>query len=236
MGKHREAVEELLELLWTADEDGLLPLDRQELPQSLRCFLPHPIDGRGADLQATIDAAIRGRLVDVVSGVCLQLSAAGRTAAEPIVRRHRLTESLLAGVLDVSDASVEATACQMEHILNAEVTDAVCAFLGHPPVCPHGRVIPRGSCCLAATAVVAPIILPLHQLAIGEEGAVAFIHTARQQYRERLSLFGLMPGRHLRVRQARPTLVIALGETELALDREAGREIYIRRRRSTPEG
>lgn len=230
MNTAHEAVEELLELLWTAGEDGLLPLDRKALPDSLRCFLPHPIDSDGIDLQQTIDAAIQQGLVDVVSGARLQLSAAGRAAAEPVVRRHRLTESLLAGVLEVSEASVESTACQMEHILNSEVTDAVCTFLGHPPVCPHGRAVPRGACCAGASTVVPSIVVPLRQLAAGEEGAVAFIHTTRQQYRERLSLFGVMPGRRVRVRQTRPTLVIALGETDLALDREAGREIYIRRR------
>ncbi|MBI4353753.1 MAG: metal-dependent transcriptional regulator [Candidatus Omnitrophica bacterium] len=226
----REAVEELLELLWTADEDDLLPLDRHRLPQSLRCFLPHPIEENGGDLQRTIEEAIQQGLVEIVSGVCVQLSLTGRQTAEPVVRRHRLTESLLAGVLDVSEASMESTACQMEHILNVEVTDAVCTFLGHPPVCPHGRSIPRGVCCQRAEKSVAPLLVPLGQLAVGAEGAVAFIHTGRSAYRQRLSLLGLMPGRRLRVKQVRPTLVIAVGETELALDREAGQEIFVRRR------
>ena len=40
---------------------------------------------------------------------------------------------------------------------------------------------------------------------------------------------GLAPGRHLRLRQAQPALVVKVGETELALDHEAGREIFVRR-------
>ena len=31
----------------------------------------------------------------------------------------------------------------MEHVLSPLVNDAVCAFLGHPPTCPHGGPIPQ---------------------------------------------------------------------------------------------
>ena len=36
---HEEQIEELLELCWTAAEDGLVPLDRDRLPTQ-ECFLP----------------------------------------------------------------------------------------------------------------------------------------------------------------------------------------------------
>jgi Mn-dependent DtxR family transcriptional regulator len=32
-------------------------------------------------------------------------------------------------------------------VLTPEVTDRICAFLGHPATCPHGSQIPRGPCC-----------------------------------------------------------------------------------------
>lgn len=229
MGAMRESVEELLELLWTAAEDGLTPLDRGQLPESLRCFVPHPIEAGGGDLQASIDEALAKGFLEVVAGGRIQLSAQGRGQAEPVVRRHRLAENLLAGVLELSDQAVESTACQMEHILSAEVSDAVCAFLGHPPACPHGRLIPRGPCCAAARDHLEPLIIPAAQLAAGEAGRVAFIHTRRPQYRQRLSQLGLVPGTLIRIRQRRPTLVIQVGHTELALDRQAGDEVFVRR-------
>ena len=160
----------------------------------------------------------------------------GRTRAETVVRRHRLTEVLLHSVLDVSEASLESTACQVEHILNPEVTDAVCTFLGHPPSCPHGRSIPGGPCCQAAIAMVEPLIVPLGRLVIGEEAVVAFVHTKRHAYLHRLAAFGLVPARRIRVRQIHPSLVVQLGETELALDQHAGREIFVKRRHSAWPG
>jgi DtxR family Mn-dependent transcriptional regulator len=225
----REQQEELLELCWTAAEDGISPLDRDRLPAQLVCFLPHPIEPAGQNEQGAIDGLLAEGLLSA-DGRRVELSASGRQAAREIVRRHRLTEVLLHSVLNVSDASVEATACQVEHILNAEVTDAVCAFLGHPPSCPHGRAIPSGACCARAEAIVEPLIVPLGRLAVGEQASIALIHSARPGYLQRLSAFGVAPGRHIRLRQTRPALVIQIGETELGLDQQAAREIFVRRR------
>jgi DtxR family Mn-dependent transcriptional regulator len=229
MNPSREHVEELLELCWTAAEDGLVPLDRDHLPAQLLCFLPHPIEPDGGFQQATIDVMIQQELL-LAEGRRIQLSPAGVPRAQEIVRRHRLTEVLLHNVLDVSEESMESTACQVEHVLNAEVTDAVCAFLGHPPICPHGRGIPRsGRCCEAARATVEPLIVPLDRLALGEEATVAFVHTVRRAYLQRLSAFGVAPGCRLRLRQTQPALVIQVGQTELALDHRAGQEVFVRK-------
>lgn len=229
-----EAMEELLELCWTAAEDGLIPLDRDRLPAQLRCFLPHPIAPNGDDPQRTMDAMIEQRLLLSMERR-IQLSPDGERLAREIVRRHRVAEVLLHNVLEVSEASMESTACQVEHILNAEVTDAVCAFLGHPPTCPHGHAIPRGACCDLLRATV-PLIVPLAQLALGEEATVAFVHTSRHAYLQRLHAFGLAPGTKLRLRQTTPALVIRMGETELALDTHAGREIFVRRQYDAHHG
>ena len=35
----------------------------------------------------------------------------------------------------------------IEHVLDANLTDSVCTFIGHPRVCPHGKPIPTGACC-----------------------------------------------------------------------------------------
>ena len=230
MPVHREHIEELLELCWTAAEDGLVPLDRDQLPAQLLCFLPHPIEPDGALQQETIEAMIQQGLL-LADDRRIQLSPTGARQAQEVVRRHRLTEVLLSNVLEVSEESMESTACQVEHILNAEVTEAVCTFLGHPPSCPHGRAIPKGRCCEAPLAAVEPLIVPLSGLAIGEEAAIAYLHTKRHAYLQRLSAMGLAPGRLLRLRQRHPALVIQVGETELALDTQAGQEIFVRRNR-----
>jgi DtxR family Mn-dependent transcriptional regulator len=233
MPVHAEAIEELLELCWTAAEDGLILLDRDQLPTQLLCFLPHPIESDGNRQQEIIDAMVQQGFL-LADGRQIKLSPMGNMRAQEIVRRHRLTEVLLHNVLAVSEASMESTACQVEHVLNPEVTEAVCAFLGHPPSCPHGRTIPQGNCCKVTLAVVEPLLVPLGRLKIGERATVAFVHTKRHEYLKRLGAIGLAPGSHIRLRQTQPSLVIQVGETELALDRAAGKEIFVRRHSGHP--
>jgi len=78
----------------------------------------------------------------------LHFTDRGRQRAEDVIRRHRLAERLFIQALKVEDEKeIEEQACKFEHILSPEVTDKICAFLGHPETCPHGSPIPRGTCC-----------------------------------------------------------------------------------------
>lgn len=233
MTVRQEHLEEFLELCWTAGEDGLMPLDRDRIPARLVCFLPNPIEPEETAHDDVITVMLQQGLL-IGEGRLIRLSAVGRAKAQEIVRRHRLTEVLLGSVLEVSETSVESTACQAEHILNAEVTEAVCVFLGHPERCPHGRAIPRGACCTAAQAAVQPLLVPLARLAIGDEATVMAMQTKRREYLQRLHAFGVAPGRRIRLRQLQPSLVIQVDETQLALDHQAGQEIIVRRRTSPP--
>ena len=47
--------------------------------------------------------------------------------------------------------------------------------------------------------------------------------------RNRLAVFGLVPGTEITLLQRRPACVVQVGETELALDREIARRILVRR-------
>jgi len=78
----------------------------------------------------------------------IELTTRGRQRAADIIRRHRLAERLFTDSLAMdSETEIEQQACKFEHILSAEATDKICAFLGHPKTCPHGSPIPPGPCC-----------------------------------------------------------------------------------------
>lgn len=81
----------------------------------------------------------------------VDFTPAGRQRAEDVIRRHRLAERLFTQTLKVqNEDEIEQQACKFEHILSPEVTDKICAFLGHPETCPHGSPIPPGECCRLA--------------------------------------------------------------------------------------
>src|SRR6187431_1417902 len=73
----------------------------------------------------------------------LNLTEAGRTAAERTFRRHALSEWLLTEVIGLGWAEADEEAHHLQHAMSDRVTDRIDDLLGRPPTCPHGNPIPR---------------------------------------------------------------------------------------------
>lgn len=215
MSEHK--TEELLEQIWTHREDG---------KSSLRLLLRVT---KEKDAEDEIKAMTNMGLVSL-SGDTLTLTDIGEVRAKEIIRRHRLAERLFKEIFLIEDdAKIESNACQFEHILSPEVTESVCTFLGHPPTCPHGRPVPRGKCCEKFHKEMKPLVTPLTELTPGEEGRIVFIAPKNHARLDRLSTMGIVPGSVVRLHQKRPSYVLEIGETTLALDGEIVKEIYVKR-------
>jgi len=210
-------VEEVAEELWILAEQGLDGVE----------------DLRASTEVGALDAVLaqlelRGLLR--VSGGRLALTSDGRELARRQVRRKRLAEVLFTTVLEVPDESaVDRTACVMEHVLGAGLADAICAFLGHPRACPHGKPIPPGSCCREMTRTIEPLVQPLDRLPAGTEGRIVYIVPRERERLSRLTSLGIVPGAHVRIQQKVPAFVLALGETTLAVGPAIAGEIYVKK-------
>jgi DtxR family Mn-dependent transcriptional regulator len=73
----------------------------------------------------------------------LELTPAGRTAAERTFRRHALAEWLLTEVVGLGWAEADEEAHHFQSAMSDRVTDRIDNLLGRPPTCPHGNPIPR---------------------------------------------------------------------------------------------
>jgi DtxR family Mn-dependent transcriptional regulator len=208
--------DEILELIWTLREENcstkprLLERSEEERPESL------------------LEELVATGLVSA-SGDDLSLTRAGEERARGIIRRHRLAEVLLQNLFDLDPFQMENSACKFEHILTTPVTDSVCTFLGHPPVCPHGRSIPRGDCCDRIRTEVQPLVTRLSDAVLGEGVRIVFITPKSRKRLEKLSSLGIVPGSRLRLLQRNPSYVLQIGETTVAVDREITDEIYVKR-------
>jgi DtxR family Mn-dependent transcriptional regulator len=210
-------VEEVAEELWTLDEEG-----KNQVEELRRV-------SRVAALDAALEDLKRRGLLRITAG-SLALTEAGRALAERQVRRHRLAEALFLTVLEVKDdAAVNRTACVMEHVLGEGLTDSICAFLGHPKACPHGKPIPAGECCRSLTGTIEPLVQPLLQLAPGQDARVVYIVPREPDRLVKLSNLGLAPGARVQLLQASPAAVLRIGETTVALDPAIAGEIYVRK-------
>jgi putative ABC transport system ATP-binding protein len=126
--------DEVLVQIWSLEED-------HETPVSSRVRVPDVVDPRRT-LLGMFESGLLYQREDP-----LRLTARGRNQARDLIRRRRLAEVLFSSAMRLPKAEFEAAACRMEHIIDPEVTNSICAFLGHPARCPHGRPIPPGPCC-----------------------------------------------------------------------------------------
>ena len=132
-------------------------------------------------------------------------------------------------VLGMEEKTIEKTACEFEHVLSNGVEETICTLLGHPKKCPHGVDIPEGKCCREVKTEVENIITTLDSVEVGREVKIVYIGTDQHSLLHKLSSYGIIPGTIITVHQKSPTMVIQTENLQLALDKEIGKEIAVRK-------
>lgn len=212
----QQQIDEILELLWMQREQG----------QNDLCLVEKEANNlQEPNLLTEMEATGWIRK----SGQQMAFTDKGEKAATQLIRRHRLAERLLVDILDTTKERVEAPACQFEHMVSEEVTEAICTLLGHPKMCPHGLPIPEGKCCESARQQVASLIIPLDQVALGDWVTIAYVLSHHHPRLHKLMSFGIAPGVKIKVHQKSPAYVIQVEETQIALEAEIVRDIFVRR-------
>lgn len=212
----REA-EEILEIIWMKKEEGKRDL----------CVVEDEI--KSEKLQNLLEEMQKDGLV-MVADAQVSFTDKGEREAAALIRRHRLAERLLVDVLDTREDSIEEPACQFEHLVSEEVTEAICTLLGHPKVCPHGLPIPEGKCCATARKEIKSLIVSLDKVEVGEWVRVSYIMARHHPRLHKLMSFGVAPGVKIKLHQKSPAYVIQVEETQIALEKEIISDIFVRRR------
>ena len=207
--------EEVLERIWTLAEQ-----EAATLPALLEIVPGEAVEEEVRRL--TEEGLVRRE------AQALKLTDAGRTLARHVVRANRLASRLLADILEVPATLVESQACRLEHAISPMLADSLCTLLGHPPVAPDGAPIPPGPCCQSARMEITPAVLPLTDLALGASGRITFIRPRFPERLNQLSSLGITPGTQVRLNQRQPSVVLKVGETAVALDRDVARDIFVK--------
>ena len=210
-----EEIAEVLESLWTLQEQNAATVEKLI---SSACI---PVS------EELLETLNRDGLLTVDDTKGIRLLPKGRDMAERIIRRHRLAERLICDVLGSHVEDSEAAACEYEHLLAEEITNSICTLLGHPRYCPHNKPIPEGDCCRQAREDLKPIVVSCDQLRVGESARVAYFCTREHTRLLKLSALGISPGISLRLIQKWPAYVVQCEETEIALEPEVAKNIYV---------
>lgn len=170
--------------------------------------------------------------VNVASSKAI-LTEKGAKEAEGCIRRHRLAERLLVDVLDMKKPLVHETSCDFEHLLHKGLDENVCTLLGHPKTCPHGRPIPQGRCCRESRKEAGKVIVPLSELETNQKAVISYLHTHDRDALQKLIAMGVLPKTDLILLQRFPTLVLQIGKSQFAIDKELASHVHVRRPSAT---
>src|SRR6516165_1994748 len=122
-----------LRTIFELEEEGVTPL---------RARIAERLGQTGATVSQTVARMERDGLLHVLGDRQLSLSDIGRTLATRVMRKHRLAECLLVGVIKLPWEEVHIEACRWEHVISENVERRLLELLGYPVRCPHGNLIP----------------------------------------------------------------------------------------------
>ena len=209
-------IEEALGVIWTSIQRG--EDNFETVSEKVK---------QGVD-ENIVDELLNGKYITKEDNK-IKLTDTGEDLGKQLTRRHRLTERLLADVLDFNRQDIEKIACDLEHNLSTDLADSICTLLGHPKQCPHGNPIPEGNCCKNSSSKIESIVVPLSKIDIAEEVTLSYIVTTNHDYMHKLLSLGMVPGTKLKLHQKFPTYIVKVNETQIALDGEVANLIYVRK-------
>jgi DtxR family transcriptional regulator, iron-dependent repressor len=128
-----DTTEMYLRTVFELEEEGIVPL---------RARIAERLAQSGPTVSQTVARMERDGLLHVAGDRQLALTDAGRALATRVMRKHRLAECLLVGVIQMPWEEVHIEACRWEHVISESVERRLYELLGHPDRCPHGNVIP----------------------------------------------------------------------------------------------
>ena len=128
-----DTTEMYLRTVFELEEEGIVPL---------RARIAERLAQSGPTVSQTVARMERDGLLHVAGDSQLALTDAGRTLATRVMRKHRLAECLLVGVIKLPWEEVHIEACRWEHVISESVERRLLELLEFPVRCPHGNLIP----------------------------------------------------------------------------------------------
>jgi len=210
-------IEDYLAIMYIMERDGE-EIIAARLAESLEVTPP--------TVTVTLKRMERDGWIQVVGRKSIHLTDAGCEAASSVIRRHMLTEWMLARMLKVRWSDVHSEAHAIEHSISTEVENKMRQNFDDPQVCPHGNPLP-------GYEYVAVQWRPITQLLVGEKAIIRRIHETAEGNAELMKFLensGVFPGTQVELCEILPfnqTLTLGVGERRVVLGFPAAQYIYV---------
>lgn len=214
------AIEDYLGAIYTLDRDGEVVIGRK-LAEWLEVSAP--------TVTETIQRMIRDDWVTMDENKTIHLTEAGRKAAASVLRRHMLTELLLAKVLGVPWSKVHEEAHRLEHAFSSETTARVAEIVDDASVCPHGNPLP-------GREDVTSHLLPLLEAKVDQLYTLARVSEEIELNPKLMSYLekhGLIPGAEVKVVEVLPyneTVTVDCNGKQVVLGLNVARKLWVSER------
>jgi DtxR family Mn-dependent transcriptional regulator len=153
-----------------------------------------------------------------------RLTKTGKQSARTVLRRHMLTEWMMARMLPWSKLHEEAH--NLEHAISSAVETALFEELKHPQTCPHGNPLP------GCENVVSSWI-PLTKTSSNQRVVIRRIHELAEYNLELLTFLenkGLMPGAEVTIGEVLPfnqTIALEIQRQMVTLGFASAQHIFV---------
>jgi DtxR family transcriptional regulator, Mn-dependent transcriptional regulator len=210
-------IEDYLAIIYVMEHDG---------DDVIAARLAESMEVTRSTVTVTLQRMERDGWIATDLGKDIRLTDAGCEAARSVIRRHMLTEWMLARMLNVPWSRIHAEADQMEHSISAEIETQMRTNLDDPQFCPHGNPLP-------GYEHIAAGWLPLTGMLPGEKFTIRRIHETAENNRELLEfleLNGIVPGASAEVTEIlsfNQTLSLQLEKQKVALGFPAAKYIFV---------
>jgi len=218
--KHRPSptIENYLGVIYTLDRDGEAVIGRK-LADWLEVSAP--------TVTATVQRMIRDDWVTMSRDKTIHLTPRGQQAAQSVIRRHMLTELLLARVLGVPWSRVHEEADKLEHGFSSETTARVQDIIQDTSVCPHGNPLPGHE-------YATEDLIPLLQAEPGADYVLTRVHEEIERHRELMRFLEenhLVPGAQLTIVDIaayNETMTISVDDRRVVLGLSTAHSLWVK--------
>jgi DtxR family transcriptional regulator, Mn-dependent transcriptional regulator len=223
-----DTTEMYLRTVFELEEEGIVPL---------RARIAERLSQSGPTVSQTVARMERDGLLQVLGDRQLALTDAGRELATRVMRKHRLAECLLVGVIGLPWEEVHIEACRWEHVISEDVERRVMELLDYPMHCPHGNVIP-GLAELGlppeakerATEAESERVLAMTEVATGRDEPFVVQRISEQVQSDaglmlRLKRIGIQPGREVTLAASHDGVRVTCGDYSEGRSTELSRDI-----------
>jgi DtxR family Mn-dependent transcriptional regulator len=217
-------IEDYLAIMYVMERDG---------EQIIAARLAESLNVTPPTVTVTLKRMERDGWIEVDPHKNVHLTEPGCDAASSVIRRHMLTEWMLARMVKVPWSDVHGEAHTIEHTISTHIEDKLRQNFDDPQVCPHGNPLP-------GFEYVTEQWKPLTQMQKNDQVIIRRIHETAEddtQLMQFLEIHGVIPGTLVSITEVLPfnqTLTLRLGDQNVVLGFSPASYIYVEKVDESP--